>query len=329
MENMLLFDTAEGSSNIGDNIIMDYCERQLGNMLQYHLPYYVNKVPTHLEIGKTAYAFNKQAKYSFVCGTNILKATILFQKNWKLNFYDILNLRNLCLMGAGWGNYNTYSPDPYTKWAYRTILSKKLLHSVRDSYTERQLKLIGISNVINTACPTMWRLTPDFCSRIPTTKSKSAVTALTYYKKDVDRDIFMLETIHKNYDEIYFWPQQVSDIDYLQSLNLKFPINMLPPILSVYDKLLVEKDVDFIGSRLHGGIRALNNKCRTLIIGVDNRATEIHHDTNLLVLQRENIDELEGWINGDFKTEIRLPSENIEIWKQQFNNSVGSYINNV
>lgn len=316
MKEILLFDTAEGSDNVGDEIIMDYCQHQLLKIIRN--PYFINKVPTHLEIGKKAYRFNKEASYSIVCGTNILKTSIIFNRGWHLSMRDMLHLKNLCLMGAGWGNYNNYNSDPYTVWAYHKILSSKLLHSVRDSYTEKRLRSIGFKNVINTACPTMWNLTPDFCEKITEEKSDSVVTALTCYKQDREKDITMLKILHNYYYQIYFWPQQSEDVDYLYSLQLDIPIKILPPVLSTYDRLLNEVKVDFIGSRLHGGIRALNHTRRTLIIGVDNRAVEIHKDTNLPVLDRNNIEQLESWINGKQGININLPIDNILKWKSQF-----------
>lgn len=317
MKEILLFDTSEGSDNVGDEIIMDYCQKQLLEILGDM--FYMNKVPTHLEIGKKTYHFNKVAEYSIVCGTNILKTSIIFNKGWNIHLKDILHLRNICLMGAGWGNYNNYNSDPYTKWAYKKIFSKNLLHSVRDSYTERRLKSIGINNVINTACPTMWRLTPDFCRDIPRTKSKSVITALTCYKQDVEKDTLMLKILLENYDKVYFWPQQSKDFEYLESLGFKEYVEIINPVISRYDKLLSTENIDFIGSRLHGGIRALNHKRRTLIVGVDNRATEINKDTNIPFIPRDNIEGLESWISGNQSTEIRLPIDNILKWKQQFN----------
>lgn len=316
MKELLLFDTSEGSDNVGDCIIMDYCQHQLLDIFKN--PYFINKIPTHLEIGRKAYDFNRRSDYSIVCGTNILKTSIIFNRGWNLKLWDIINLRDICLMGVGWGNYNKYHSDPYTVWAYHKILSSKLLHSVRDSYTENKLKSIGINNVINTACPTMWRLTTDFCDNISKDKSDSVVTALTCYKQDREKDITMLKILQRYYKQLYFWPQQSEDVDYLYSLKLDMPIKILPPVLSVYDQLLTDVNIDFIGSRLHGGIRALNHARRTLIIGVDNRAVEIHKDTNLPVLDRKDIDRLDTWINERQFINIVLPEDNISRWKAQF-----------
>ena len=317
MKHLLLFDTAEGTENIGDGVIMDYCKQQLEECLKGH--YFTYQVPTHLEIGKQSYILNKKSDLNIVCGTNILKTSILFNKGWMLHLKDILHLKNLCLMGAGWGNYNTYNCDPYTKWAYKRILSKTLIHSVRDEYTKKRLNSIGIKNVLNTGCPTMWKLTPDFCQSIPTCKGKYVVTSLTYYRPDQEYDRLMLNILLKNYEKVFLWTQQDQDLNYFQSLNIQGEIIVLRPTLASYDSLLKEcKGLDYVGSRLHGGIRALNHKVRSLIVGIDNRATEIHKDTNLPYIARENMHNLPQWINSNTKTQIILPQENINKWKSQF-----------
>ena len=38
---------------------------------------------------------------------------------------------------------------------------------------------MGIQNVLNTGCPTMWRLTPEYCATIPTQKAKNVVFTLS------------------------------------------------------------------------------------------------------------------------------------------------------
>lgn len=317
MKHLLLFDTAAGSDNLGDGIIMDYCKQQLRECLTER--FFIYNIPTHLEIGSKGYQLNKKSDLNIVCGTNILKTSIIFNKGWRLYLKDILHLRNLCLMGAGWGNYNSYNSDPYTKWAYRTILSHNMLHSVRDEYTKKRLNSIGIMNVVNTACPTMWKLTPDFCRTIPTQKGRKVVTSLTCYKQNAELDKQMLNTLQAHYEKIFFWTQQDMDIEYLQSLGIGGKVIVLNPTLESYDQFLQDSNsLDYIGSRLHGGIRALNHGIRSLIIGVDNRATEIHRDTNLPFIPREQMDNLSQWITGSTATEISLPQANIDKWKRQF-----------
>jgi hypothetical protein len=85
--------------------------------------------------------------------------------------------------------------------------------------------------------------------------------------------------------------------------------------LTAYDEFLANEETDYVGSRLHGGIRALQFKKRTLVVGIDHRSIEIANDTRLPVLRREHMKELDRWINGRFSTEINLPTENISNWK--------------
>lgn len=317
MKHILLFDTSIGTDNVGDEIIMSYCWQQLSNLFNDKI-YYYDRIPTHLEIGKSAYKLCNNAKYKLVCGTNILKTSILWKKGWKIGFQTAINIRDVCLMGAGWGNYNKFCTDPYTKWIYHSVLSNKILHSVRDGYTESQLKSIGINNVLNTACPTMWNLTKEFCSAIPKVKSSRVVTALTYYRPDLEKDRIMFDILHDNYKTIYLWLQQAEDYDYFKKLAVPYNIRIIRPILSEYDNLLFQDDIDFVGSRLHGGIRALNYGHRSLIIGVDNRAKEINRDTNLPYIDRNDIIDIDKWINGHVETDILLPAKEIKEWKKQF-----------
>lgn len=317
MKHLLLCDTSIGSDNVGDEIIMDYCRSHILSMFGDDT-YFIDRIPTHLEIGQTTYLINDKSEYSFVCGTNILKTSMLKKKSWKIGLRDAFRLKDLCLMGVGWGSYNSFKTDFYTKFIYKSILSKKLLHAVRDNYTKLRLAELGIKNVIVTACPTMWNLSPEHCKSIPKKKSENVITALTHYTADKEYDVKMLHLLSQNYGKIYLWLQQAEDLDYFYSLNSGVNVHLIKPLLNDYDSLLSSEDVDFVGSRLHGGIRALNHKRRTLILAVDNRAAEIHKDTNLPVVDRKDIASIEAWINGSMSTEITLPIDNISEWKNQF-----------
>ena len=86
-----------------------------------------------------------------------------------------------------------------------------------------------------------------------------------------------------------------------------------------YDKILNLKDVDYVGTRLHAGIRALSKGHRTIVISIDNRAKNIGKDTGLPVIEREDIEVLlQEKINSEFVTDIRMPINNIKKWKKQF-----------
>jgi polysaccharide pyruvyl transferase WcaK-like protein len=81
---------------------------------------------------------------------------------------------------------------------------------------------------------------------------------------------------------------------------------------------LRNESVDFIGLRLHAGIRSLQRSRRTLIVAIDNRATEISKDTNLPVVARGDLKAIESWITTSSPTKIQLPEAAIASWKQQF-----------
>ena len=240
-------------------------------------------------------------------------------KQWHIGYQDIKFLRNAIIVGAGWWQYNN-EPNLYTKILYRNIFNKDYIHSVRDDYSVQMLNKVGIHNVINTGCATMWDLTPEHCSQITAKKSDSVVFTLTDYKKDASRDKQLIDILSQNYSKIYFWPQGVGDFDYYHSLDHSGDIVIIPPNLKAYNEILDNEDIDYVGTRLHGGIRALQKKRRTIIIAIDNRAKEKQKDFNLVCVDRNDIDALKSLIVGEWKTNIQIPLDNIALWKAQFNN---------
>ena len=92
----------------------------------------------------------------------------------------------------------------------------------------------------------------------------------------------------------------------------------IAPDVAEYDRILVEQDVDFIGARLHGGIRALQHGRRALVIPVDNRATEIGKSTALPVISRQDPAAIERWIDNPGPTRIVMPWGAIARWREQF-----------
>jgi len=200
------------------------------------------------------------------------------------------------------------------------VLSASGLHSVRDSYAEQQLKNVGISNVVNTGCPTTWVLTETHCSEIPIKKGKDAVVVLTDYSRN-ELDSAMLKFVCANYHKVYFWCQGTQDYEYLESLGFTSKVDVIPSSLAAYRQLLSDKtlSLDYVGTRLHGGIYALKHKRRSIIIGVDHRANEMGKDLNLPVVDRYALDgELEEKIINDFEIKVNLPMANIDKWCSQF-----------
>lgn len=309
-----LLDTSINTDNRGDEIIMHYCRRALDEVFSEKT---FVRVPTHSIPDQETLEELKLCREKIICGTNILSCALEYTNLWKLP--DRIEAYAGCiLMGAGWGFYSEKT-SWYTRLFYRNILSKSGIHSVRDRYTLKKLQEAGVPNVIYTGCPTMWALTPELCREIPCEKRNKVVFTVTSYDlNDLDQET--VEILCRNYEKVYAWPQGKNDREYIQRLTVgKKNVVLLEESLRAYRELLEEEEVDYVGTRLHGGVMALNLKRRTIIIAVDNRAAEIGKDTGLPFLYRREISEkLETRICTAWETKIEMPLRNIELWKRQF-----------
>ena len=313
---IVIFDTSIGTDNVGDEIIMNYCNNRLSELFDGEYLY----VPLQIKPSNDLLKLAVDSKYKFICGTNLLYPRMEMQDQWVFG-YPFFAYHDVCLLGVGWNSYSDCKVSLPTKVFYHKYLSSKMLHSVRDNYTKEKLNSIGISNVINTSCPSMWNLDYNHCKSISYNKANNVVTTLTDYSKDKESDTLLFNILMSNYKTVYLWLQGDGDEEYFKSLNFinKSKVILVPKVLSEYDNVLNLQDLEYVGTRLHAGIRALNAKIRTTIIGVDNRALEISKDTNLCVIKRDDIPKsLETHINSSWKTEIILPTENIRLWQAQF-----------
>lgn len=324
------------SENLGDQIIRAYCESIIADLFPEALTL---DVSTRDNLSNMTMRHILSADYTLLCGTNILSSTMNKFSQWHISLADVyrmkliamkmnnvfnvttiretLKINPVILFGVGWWQYQE-KPNAYTQKLLKLILSSKGIHSVRDEYTCQMLHSIGITNVVNTACPTMWKLTPEHCEQIPQKKSNRVVTTLTNYNFESSKDYYILETLLNEYNEVYVWLQAIEDYELLAKSPWFNRVKIIPPSLKAYDRFLLY-ECDYVGTRLHGGIRALNNKRRSLIIAVDNRAIEISKDTNLPVISRNDVENnLVDEIRKEKKIEIHLPEKNISIWKSQF-----------
>jgi polysaccharide pyruvyl transferase WcaK-like protein len=312
MRSVVVLDTSISSDNVGDEIIMDAVYDVLTDVIP---DVYLFKVPTHDFLGQVSRNLLTQSDLAIVGGTNLLDSNMLSRSAlWKLRILDAFKLRAVLLLGVGWRGYM----GPVTrlsKTILRRILASDLEQSVRDSYSADKLRTV-VPNVSNTSCVTMWKLTPEWCASLPRKRAATAVATLTYYNEDRSADRQMLELLVGSYSKVFFWSQQFHDQEYFQSLNVP-GVSLLPPSLSGYTEFLENNDVDFVGTRLHGGIRAMQKGHRALIIGIDNRAMEVARDTNLPVVRRRGVTAIEEWIDGGAATEVVLPLVAINSWKAQ------------
>jgi hypothetical protein len=176
-----LVNTSIGTTNLGDLIIYDAVYRHLRSM---YPEAFVTNYPSHLQRDYATKLLMADEDIIFVGGTNLLSSNMDSYNQWKIDPLDSRFLKKkFVLMGVGWWQYQE-KPNSYTRKMLTSLLSDKYVHSVRDEYTKNMLNSIGIFNVVNTTCPTLWGVTPASCEGIPTLKAKDVVTTLTFYKMD-------------------------------------------------------------------------------------------------------------------------------------------------
>lgn len=323
MKKILLLDTSIATLNMGDEIINISIKENMGELLKKN--YYIT-MPTHTPL---FYKYQnalypkkldiyKSADYKFLCGTNALYTNMLRPlPNWNIHLLNTGLVKNTILFGVGIGE-NSKAMNLYTKILYKKVLSNEYIHSTRDEKTKKMLEQLGLK-AANTGCPTLWKLTPEFCKEIPTSKSDSVIFTLTYYHKDILNDKEMIKILKKCYKNVYFWPQCIMDLDYLKELGEDDGVSIVSPNLENYHDILGE-EIDYVGNRLHGGVFALQHKRRSIIIAIDYRAREMQKNYSIPCIDRENISkELEDKILSTWHTEISgLDFNKIEQWKKQF-----------
>lgn len=323
---IVLLDPSVTSYNLGDNIIMKSVEREMNYLLK---DYFCTRYSTHVPMTKESQLNNnfrnvfvsdsRFVKYIFCCGTDLLQTRMgRTVPQWNIGEVERKILKNVILLGVG-SSSNNYNEefDKYTCEYLRDVLSERYIHSVRNDLAVKMLDKIGIKSV-NTGCPTLWRFTKSFCERIPTEKSREVVFCISEHKKEMERDICFINILRNMYDKIYFWPQNYYDYNYLAKLGMLDDIYVLKPNIEAYQSLLLEKDVDYVGTRVHGGIFAMQHMKRAIILAVDNRALFMGKEFGLNVINYGDWDGLQNKIKSRFATSINLPLDNIATFKNQF-----------
>ena len=314
MRQVAIFDPSITSNNLGDRIIMEAVMLHLTSL--YPHDFFIH-IGTHDPVGRVGRTHARRADVAFVGGTNLLCSHWLYHRQWRIGLSDFWRIGHPVLMGVGWQGYQPPA-DISAAILLRWMLSKRYLHSVRDSYTESHLRAIGIHNVINTGCPTMWDLNEEHCAGIPGGRAQDALITVSFYRPAAELDRQWINLVRRHYRKVYFWPQTPADLRYVGKVT-GAGLEVLDPSLKAFDTVLSRPDVDYIGTRLHAGIRAIQHKRRALIIEVDNRAAEIARDTRLPTMRRDDPGTLARWIDEQTPTTISLPLENIARWKAQFN----------
>lgn len=315
LQRISLLNTSAASNNRGDDVIMAAVRDGLEGLFPGAS---VLEVTSHQPMGWFHRKEVHNASWTIAGGSSLISSHMWWKPSWALRPLDALADLGVVTMGVGWHAYQG-PPDPYSAWLIRGVLHKSALHSVRDSYTLKKLNGLGFRNVVNTGCPTMWRLTPEHCAGMPKSKAPSVVTTINSYPKlknpELDRKMFQL--LRRHYKDVYCWIQTHSDFEYARALDPD--LLFIDPTLEAYDAVLTSRlHLDYVGNRLHAGLRAMQKGRRTAIVEIDNRAAEIGGDFNVPTVQRHEFDRLEKLIVEPFETVVKLPSAEIERWRDQF-----------
>lgn len=324
MKKIVVFDTALGTSNNGDEIIMESIHNEfkelIDNNFSLRLATHVNNF-SFLQMFRNNGKINyfKSADYKFIFGTNLIAQKRIGKVNsqWQLKLSNVPIYEGCILVGAGC-TFSGNKVDPLAKKLYKKVLSGKYYHSVRDEQTKKIVESLGVK-AINTGCPTLWCFTPEFCEDIPVKKSEECIITVSGYADqfDTQMDQKMVDIVKGNYKKVYCYIQTTEDEKYLKTLKNTQDIICVYS-LNKYKEILNTKDIDYIGTRLHGGIYAMQNKSRSIIISIDHRARGFYETNNIPILERNSMDKLDGMINSEFKTEIRINQKAIDSFKNQF-----------
>ena len=324
LKSVVLLDTSIGSLNQGDEIINLSIKKNWNELFHDN---YIMRLATHTPVYtkmqcivyKEKLDVFRNADYKFLCGTNAIYTNMLRPlPTWNINLLNCGLVEKTICLGVGIG-INSRKTNLYTKKLYDKILDHDIIHSTRDEETKKFLISLGF-RAENTGCPTLWGMTPEFCKTIPSQKGNGVVFTLTYYNQDEVNDKEMIDILSARYQELYFWPQCMKDLEYLRSLQVPYEIKIISPNIDSYASVLADKRMDYVGNRLHGGIFAMQHGCRTIIISIDYRAEKMHNDYSFECIDRKRItQELEDKIHLKWETKVTgLDFQKIKNWKRQF-----------
>lgn len=309
------------SDNLGDLIIQDAVLREIHSIFGDQN---IIRFSTHVPPEDDQFKLMQSCSHILVGGTNLLSSNMNQYNQWKIWLLDAFRIKRAILLGISWWQYQG-RPNLYTQILLKAALSNKAIHSVRDGYSEQKLKSIGIKNVINTGCPTMWPLANLRPGDIPTQKADNALIMLTDYSQQPQLDRELLQLAVSQYQRVFVWPQGKGDRDYLASLiaELNMPVALLDYSMNALEEFIGSGIAfDYIGTRLHGGIRCLLAGKRSLILAIDHRAKEIAQETGLPTAERDDLAYINYWISSAATTQIRMNVAAINQWKSQFTDSL-------
>ncbi len=305
--------------NLGDLIIHDAIAAEFDFLLSKSN---VERFSTQIPLPWKGVWKSRTADLALICGTNLLASKIDQYTPWKLSKLKSRLIKPACLIGVGWWS-DQEAPNPETVAFYKRVLSPKWVHSVRDQMTADRLQQMGFTNVENTSCPTLWALHGITADSLPKPKKQTVLTMLSVWRKKPELDKQLLALLSNEYQSVVVWPQGHKDKEYLTAIApelecLEYSMDSLETFIQQ------NPEADYLGLRLHGGIRCMQRGLRSLIIEVDNRAREIAKDTGLPTVERENFELMKRWISEGIDFEIKTNRMAIDRIKNQFIPLIGA-----
>lgn len=265
------------SNNIGDRIIAHY----VGNILTELFPgEQIVESPTQLvTFSRRLDRLLANARLIVVGGSNLMSHRYPRIHQWANIHQYLRHHEKIVLCGVGWHSYESHV-WPWNKKII-SLFDNGRVHSVRDNYSKEKLANFGVECLM-TSCPTTWALSLKEMQSGPVQK---LLFTLTYYRKDERRDSKFVTTVIEEARRLgskpIFWPQSPEDMIYLSKLGVDITsIEMLQPSLAALE-CNIDVNTLYIGTRLHGGIHALNLGASARVFAIDNRAREIGKDIGL------------------------------------------------
>ena len=316
-----LLDTSIASDNIGDEIIM---EAVRGETRQLASDAYWTTSSSHDGLGPFGRGQVERADWVVLGGTNALHSRFQLADmvSWTLRAKELPLIEGkLVLWGVG-AQVRHEKIDPRQKDLLTGLLADAVPHGVRDRSAHLLLEKLG-KNATWVGCPTLWE---QAGRKIGTSERPSTVClSLTAHRPDRHRDRELLEQLRRGYRRCCFWPQQPRDLAYLRDLvgpDEARAFAVLPPNLEALDEFLRTTETDYVGTRVHGGIRAIQHGRWSVILGIDHRAEEIVGRVGIPVLPRKLVGELESLMSDRKPYRIQLPTVALqrfrEFWRTQW-----------
>lgn len=319
---IFVFEPRVGSTNVGDAIIVEACVQEIMRLFpDAHL----DSVSLHQPVARKQRRRMGEADLVVVAGSNMLNtrlASPVRLSRWQISLIDTLSVSDTVLMGVGW-NKRSDQVNPLGAWILRRAVSSTTPHAVRDELTAHKLRDAGVSNAMVTSCPSLWGLSRG-SEGVPIEKGEDVVTTLNQNSVEPEWDRDLLRMLKKEYRRVFFWPQGHLDAGYLDHLGSE-GVEILPATLEAYDGLLeCARSLDYVGLRVHGGVRALQKNRRAVVVSVDDRAFGLARSSGIPVVERGNLGETSEAIESSWHTQLHLPSGAISEWRARLQEAVGS-----